>query len=239
MSVRRLVVTGLLLFFLLIGGIAALSFYKLSNSAGQLHAIIPATNEISYPIALLGDSLAAGIGASESTKTLSAQLLVMIKGYHPKATIDNFGESGAKVGDVIAEQLPKVQNNSYRLVIVVAGTNDILQQTSYEVLKSQYQQLLEKITAPSRQVIMANIPNFSQTAAVPEALKLLANSRTKDANDGLKKELQSASGVTPFDFYNFSSKFLQPNSIYLSEDDFHPNDQGYGKLARAIADLVK
>jgi len=239
MSVRRLVVVGLFVFFLIIGGLAALSFYKLSDSAGELHALLPATNELSYPIALLGDSLAEGAGASSTSNNLAAQLLTKTKGIHPKATIDNFGTSGATIGTVLDSQLPKIQGRTYRLVVVVAGTNDILQQTSYEVLASQYQQLLQKLPAPARQVIIANIPNFSETDAIPPALKPMARTRTTEANDLLKKYSKKTTGVTVFDFYSLSSKFLQPNSIYLSEDSFHPNDQGYAKLARAIAELVK
>lgn len=238
MSVRRLVVTGLLLFFLAIGGVALLSYYRLTKSSGQLHALVPSSNETSYPIALLGDSLTSGVGATEASKNLAAQLLTDVKGTHPKATIDNFGVAGAKLGDVLNEQLPKLKQ-SYRLVVVVVGTNDIIQQTSYEVIKGQYHQLLPLLIAPSRQVIVANIPNFSATEAVPAGIKPIANSRTKEANDVLKKEISTTKAVDLFDFYSFSSKFLQPNSTLLSEDGFHPNDQGYNKLARAIADLVR
>src|SRR5262245_45994125 len=78
-------------------------------------------------IVWLGDSTAAGVGASSSSGALPSQVA---DGLGTSGTsVTNLAVSGARVADVLADQVPKVAGVRPDLVLISVGANDTIHLT--------------------------------------------------------------------------------------------------------------
>ena len=187
-----------------------------------------------YNLTVMGDSLAEGLGASTPDNTFANQLYLHIKASRPKTTFNNLGKSSAQIDQVLSDQLPQVPSSTPQLVVVVVGTNDLIQQSLLDDYQSSLDKLLTNLKKDGRTILLFNIPQFSLTPSVPTNLKPLTDIRTKQFNLVIEEVINKHSDVKLFDFYSLSGDYLKSNSNLLSDDKFHPNDTGYKKIAEEV-----
>ena len=188
----------------------------------------------SYPVVILGDSLAQGVGATTSTNSAAYLIYSYIKASHPKATLYNFGESGADVPQVLANEIPRLNTLHPKQILLIVGTNDIIKQNSPNNFTQAWPELIKTLVAFNCPTIVTNIPQFSATPAIPANLKEAAETQTKDYNAFISTNLVSYPAIRAFDFYSVSSQQLNNHDNLLSDDKFHPNDAGYALLAQEL-----
>lgn len=193
-----------------------------------------------YPVVVLGDSLAAGVGASSPEAGFAFRVFSSIATNHPEALLHNFGQSGATTADVLSDQLARFDLvRDPQVVIVMVGTNDIIQQVPDGEFRNNWQEIINRIAAPGRTVIILNIPKFATTPVVPENLKGVADTETVARNTFIAQTVSEKENIKLLDFYELSARELQPGSNLLSEDQFHPNDSGYSRLSEAVTKKVE
>ncbi|CAN5150723.1 hypothetical protein BH11PAT4_BH11PAT4_6400 [soil metagenome] len=229
----------LLIIFLLVAGVGILTTtFLFKFDSGRTNLI---TEEVDVKevqgesIVVLGDSLAQGVGATSSEKTLAAQIFASRKGAFPNATLWNFGLAGATVANVVGDQSQRLAAVKPAEIYLIIGANDVTKQTPVESFAESYRNLLATLTGTGAKVVVVTIPKLAATPAVPEAQKVAADTRTKLLNEKILAAAAEYPGkVRVVDGYAFSERELQPGSDFLADDQFHPNDDGYAKLAAEV-----
>jgi lysophospholipase L1-like esterase len=183
-------------------------------------------------LVMLGDSIAAGVGASDPEQALLPWLDQSLRG----RTHHNFAFGGAKVSDVLNQQVSQAEQVGPGKVYVIVGANDVTGFTSASAFRDQYRRMLQRLQETGARLVVANIPALAETPVVPGELKPLARERTAELNKIIAEEA-AAVGAELFDFHSLSQRHLVGKDEVLAEDRYHPNEEGYALIVQGLRDL--
>jgi lysophospholipase L1-like esterase len=250
MKVRRRPVTSSLLVAALVGGSAVGGRDLLRRQAATARDLIgkplggqalaaDRTWKKKYgdriDLLVLGDSIAAGLGADEARQTLGARLarkLAKRTGravrLHTAATVG--AESSALTGQLAT--LPP----SYApdLAIVIVGGNDVTHRIPVAESVEHLVQCVQALHARGTRVVVGTCPDLGALRPLPQPLRVLGSRASRQlaaaqarAVDPLGAQVVSlADAVGPF----FHS---DPEEMF-SLDRFHPSSLGYKRTAQAL-----
>ena len=183
-------------------------------------------------MAVLGDSLACGLGASVPELGLAHLWHARLRAEHPASTLFTFAVPHSKMGDVLRHQVPQLRSITADLVLVVAGANDLRYTRDVIVLMRRFRNLLEAIhhAVPNAQVVAGGMPDVTRTVAVPRLLKAPIQRLCSRLNERMHT-VASSLGDGFIDMFAYTSAPLCDGVEYLCGDGFHPNDFGYAEIA--------
>jgi lysophospholipase L1-like esterase len=164
----------------------------------------------------LGDSMTLGMGAGRFDGGWVGQLYQQLGDHHYR--LINLAASGARVDDVLNQQLPALESLGVEpdLVTVLVGSNDLMQRSYRAELANNFAELLERL--PDRTVV-ANLPGGQPHAVQIDHLIRAAAPRIVLA-DMRTPRTSSWRGK-------------------LADDRFHPNEDGYADLAAVFARAIE
>lgn len=184
-------------------------------------------------LAVLGDSLAFGLGATSVEAGLAHQLHMQLRAERPGSALFSFAVPHSTMGDVLRHQIPKLRGIGADLVLVIAGANDLRYTRDVLIVARRFRSLLEAIAdaAPGAQIIAGGMPDVTRTIAVPWLLKSPVQRLCARINARMR-EITASAGYGFIDMFEFTSAPLCEGVEYLCDDGFHPNDFGYAEIAR-------
>lgn len=157
----------------------------------------------------LGDSIMQAIGASQPQRGLAglvAEQVGQITGR--PVVIKNYSLTGGRVGQVLREQVPRVDFAAADLVIVSASANDAVRRTDLEAYAADVEALMAAL--PPAKTVVADVPGVGARQRYQPLLQAAADrhGQTRASLQEAFARQDSLSGITAGDF-------------------FHPNDRGY------------
>lgn len=168
---------------------------------------------------VLGDSTAQGIG---TTSREHGYVLTVVRALReqrdPAWRLVNLSRSGARVRDVLKEQLPRLDELDGNAVSCAAGANDLVP-TPQRRLERDLRALAAGLPARS---LLANLPQGLVPRRAMRINALIAELATE--HDLVLVDLWSHTGPP------WEGKF--------SADHFHPNDAGYSGWAAAFLEAL-
>jgi acyl-CoA thioesterase-1 len=178
------------------------------------------SNELVY--VALGDSAAQGIGASTPDASYVKILAASMKSHTGKQVrIVNLSKTGAKIQDLIAEQLPKLKALRPDIVTIDIGANDIVQGTSQADMSRGYEVITRAISP--YQVIFANLPDFMWGTQ---------QRNTTEINKTIVK-LCHQYGLKLADLHQATHQKMWSLNEFAA-DGFHPSNDGHRTWARSF-----
>lgn len=169
----------------------------------------------------LGDSAAQGLGASSAQKGyvgLIAERLAQKSGKSVK--IINVSKSGAKVSDVLQDQLPMIKRINADLVTIEIGANDVASFNEKQFVQ-EFTALTKKLPADT---YVSNMPYFGSRPKGRPVAKRISE---------LIKPLVLAN--PKLNFVDLQTITEERNSIRgYAADYFHPNNRAYMNWAEAF-----
>ncbi|MFZ2593638.1 MAG: GDSL-type esterase/lipase family protein [Minisyncoccia bacterium] len=185
-----------------------------------------------FPILVLGDSTAVGVGADTKDGTLAGR----IAHYTHSGFVENYAQSGARTRDLSA-QVAKAQLSEYALILIQIGGNDIIRfQSATKTAK-----LLENLHLPvAHQVLVVSAGNVGGTTFFPFFMRpyytrenMRYHAHLKDVCDQL--------GYTYVNLFvpKNNDVFILHPDIYLSADGLHPSSAGYAIWFEIIRPFLK
>jgi lysophospholipase L1-like esterase len=207
----------------------------MTTAAGPPHA--PGGGEGAMRIAVLGDSLALGTGASRADGGFIFQAFRSVLAERPGSRIDNVAIGGATVADVVRLEVDRLNGTRYTCAIVCAGANDVVRGTAEAAFASAYSTLLARLarTVPGMRIICCGVPDVSVSPIfADERAKTLATARRDDRVVRLAAHRAGAAFV---DLFALTHAVHDPQR-FLSRDRFHPSDNGYAMLATALTPVL-
>ncbi len=171
---------------------------------------------------VLGDSTAQGIGAPRYEQGYVGQLRQLLEEESGTTwRVLNLSKSGARVADVVAVQLPRLEALGVEpeLVTCAIGANDLVARTPPDRFDTDLR------------AVLARLPRGSVIATVPQGLW---PARAAEINDVIRAEAPAA-GLAVADVWAHTGP---PWRGKLSADGFHPGALGYAAWARAFAEAL-
>ncbi|MEY2398172.1 MAG: hypothetical protein QOJ00_1346 [Actinomycetota bacterium] len=190
----------------------------------------------------LGDSTAAGVGASGPDGAVSSQVAKRLEATtHSSYQTDVVAVSGARVKNLLQTQLPRVASFKPDIVVISVGANDTIHLTSQDLFRKQYEQLitgLKQANVEPRRIVMIGVPDLGATTRLLEPLRTITGVRGRKL-DEIVKDISRRFGTQYVDIFTATSAAFRANPAgLLAADNFHPSDAGYALWADAITPAV-
>ncbi|WP_217180277.1 SGNH/GDSL hydrolase family protein [Streptomyces sp. AC495_CC817] len=189
---------------------------------------------------LLGDSLAAGLGAETRKQTLGGRLA---KGLAARTGSPVRLRTAAVVGsespdlDAQLDGLP----DDYRphVAVIVVGGNDVTHRLPVSVSIGHLAAAVRRLRERGAEVVVGTCPDLGALRAVPQPLRRLASSLSRRLADA-QAEVARRAGAEPVDLRRaVGPMFFDEPVEMFSLDRFHPSALGYRRTAEALLPAVR
>jgi lysophospholipase L1-like esterase len=188
---------------------------------------------------LLGDSMAAGLGADNPRDTLGARLAKKVA----KATGRSVRlRTAARVGAesrMLTEQLESLPEG-YRpdVAVIVVGGNDVTHRVPISASVSSLSAAVVALQERGAVVVVGTCPDLGALRPVPQPLRALG-SRASRQLASAQREAVTKLGAHAVDLARVVGPFFitNPDEMF-SLDRFHPSSMGYRRTAKVLTPSV-
>jgi lysophospholipase L1-like esterase len=198
-----------------------------------LSGLVGQANITPLRVTWLGDSTAAGVGASGPGGALPRQVAALDTGPEQLTAL---AVSGARVSDVVRDQLPHVPPDT-EVVFISVGANDVVHLSTIGAFRHRYGQLLAALP-PKASVVLLGIPDMGSPTRLAQPLRAIVGWRGR-AFDGVVRALARAHHAGYVDIAGRTGPaFRHQPGRYFFSDHYHPDDAGYRLWAAAVAPVL-
>lgn len=188
---------------------------------------------------LLGDSLAAGLGAEHRKETLGARLAkATARRMHRPVRLRTAAVVGSESPD-LARQLGTLAAD-YRphVAVIVVGGNDVTHRLPVSVSAQHLHEAIGRLRDVGAEVVVGTCPDLGALRAVPQPLRRIASSLSRRLAD-IQAETARHAGAEPVDLRRaVGPMFYEEPEAMFSLDRFHPSALGYRRTAEALLPAV-
>ena len=193
---------------------------------------------------VLGDSTAAGVGA-DYDKGIAVSTAKYLS-QNNNLTMYNFAVSGARVNDVLIDQIQYLKKQNFKpdIILISIGGNDVTHLTSLESITDDMQKIINDLIAINcnAKIILTGSPNVGTSRRFAQPLRWLVEWRSSVVNDTFIKIIKQ-NNITLAPIFKDTTEPFKNNPNLFYEDKFHPNAEGYAVwtkiLNQGIDDAVK
>ncbi len=188
---------------------------------------------------VLGDSLAAGLGAARRKDTLGARLA---KGLARTLRRPVRLRTAAVVGSETAGLAAQIDGllSDYRpaVAVILVGGNDVTHRVPASESVALLAAAIGRMQESGTQVVVGTCPDLVTLRAVPQPLRSLG-ARVSRQLAGAQAQSTRLAGAVPVDLRRAVGPFFitDPNGMF-SLDRFHPSALGYRRMAEALLPAV-
>lgn len=184
---------------------------------------------------LLGDSIAAGLGADRAKDTLGAQLaLRLAKATRRSVRLLTAAHVGSETS-MLRAQLSALPS-TYRpdVAVIVVGGNDVTHRIRVADSRRHLQDVVAELRERHAAVVVGTCPDLGALTAVPQPLRALARLASRQLAVA-QREVVTANGGFAVSLAAVVGPFFiaQPDHMF-SVDRFHPSSAGYKRTAKAM-----
>lgn len=181
-------------------------------------------------ILLLGDSSAAGVGATCFEESLMGQLIQQLPFGFSYRILAFAGDKS----ETSLERLKTIEEQTYDVIITVLGVNDVTAGTSVDdwlITQQQLQDLLIN-DHQAKQLIVCGVPPMHDFPALPPKLRHYLGHKATQLDQALQQQLADS------DTQYFSLRVF-PSNLSAARDGFHPGPDVYRRWAKELAQKVR
>jgi acyl-CoA thioesterase I len=200
----------------------------LDRTTRRLAAGLPIT------IVAIGSSSTAGAGASSPDHSYPSRLAVELQQLFPghPITVINRGVNGEEASDMLTRLDQTVLSEKPDLVLWQIGTNAVLRDYDFQPAGAAIHEGLVRLKASGADVVLIDpqfAPRVIAKAKIESMVSLIATLAKQDNVDlfrrfAVMQSWREASGI--------------PFETFVSPDNLHMNDWGYGCVAKILAGAI-
>lgn len=222
---------------LLEGVLAARRTYLAAESAPDVLGTFGDAADPSVRLAILGDSTAAGLGASAAHTTVGGQLAARLAAEGHHVTLEGFGVSGSRAGD-LGPQVSRALLTSPDVAVVLIGANDATHLSTGARMLAPLADAIRRLRAADVPVVLGTCPDLLGSRAFLRPLRDLHAAVGRRVATR-QAEVGTASGAVPVDLARLTGPAFRADPTTLAEDLFHPSDRGYALWADALLPALR
>lgn len=190
-------------------------------------------------LVMVGDSIAAGLGADLPRDVPGARLARMIaKRTHRAVRLRTAAVVGSESSD-LAEQMARLPA-SYRpdVAVIVIGGNDVTHRIPTSESVAALAACIRALRDRGAEVVVGTVPDLAALKPVPQPLRVLGSLASRQLA-AAQRECALANGAHPVSLAQVAGPFFidDPDEMF-SLDRFHPSSKGYKRVARAMLPSV-
>lgn len=189
---------------------------------------------------LLGDSLAAGLGAARRKETLGGRLAKGLgRRMHRPVRLRTLAVVGSESPDLDVQIDALPAEARVHVAVIVVGGNDVTHRLPVAVSASHLHTAVVRLRERGTEVVVGTCPDLGALRAVPQPLRRLASSLSRRLAD-VQAETALRAGAEPVDLRRAVGPlfFDEPEEMF-SMDRFHPSPLGYRRTAEALLPAVQ
>lgn len=188
---------------------------------------------------LLGDSLAAGLGAEHRKQTLGGRVAKALAWKMQRPVLLRTGAVVGSESIALAGQLDALPEN-YRadVAVIVVGGNDVTHMVPPSAAAERLEQTILRLQRMGTPVVVGTCPDLGTLQPVPQPLRtILSRMSRRLALEQMKVAWRT--GAVPVDLRQAVGPTFheQPEEMF-SLDRFHPSAAGYRRTAEALLPAV-
>lgn len=189
---------------------------------------------VTLRLALLGDSIAYGIGAARPEDALAPRLAAALSALGLDVQTQVEAVPGARSSGLKA-QVDRVLPWQPDVVVVVIGANDLTRTVPVEKAVAALRAAVVRLRQGGAEVVLAPAPDLSVVPHVPAAARELVRATSLQLRraqlEAVREEGGRAADV------DTARAFAADPSLF-SPDRFHPSSAGYALIAQALTPYV-
>ena len=188
---------------------------------------------------LLGDSIAAGLGAEHRKETLGGRLAKSAaRRLHRPVRLHTGAVVGAESPD-LPDQLDALPTSySPHVAVIVVGGNDVTHRLPVALSAQHLHETIRRLRARGAEVVVGTCPDLGALRAVPQPLRRIASSLSRRLAE-IQEETARRAGAEPVDLRRaVGPMFFDEPETMFSLDRFHPSALGYRRTAEALLPAV-
>lgn len=188
---------------------------------------------------LLGDSIAAGLGADTPEHTLGAQLAKRLA-RRARRTVRL--HTAAIVGSetaMLRTQLAGLPAGYHAdVAVIVVGGNDVTHRVRVSVSQRHLVEAITALREHGTAVVVGTCPDLGALTAVPQPLRAIARRASRQLA-AAQRDTATELGAHAVSLADVVGPFFitQPDQMF-AVDRFHPSDAGYRRTAKALLPSV-
>lgn len=192
------------------------------------------STDTSVAVLVVGDSTGVGVGSASPEETVAAK----VSEYISATSLENYAKSGAVTTELMG-QIEKAQLESYDLVLVQIGGNDIIRFTSADKTAEELRTAL--IALPeSKKVIVISAGNVGGATILPWFIRPAYTHLNKQYHAAFARVVAEQGGIYVNLYEDPGSRLIENQpEIYLAADGFHPSSAGYAIWFEAIKPFLR
>ena len=186
----------------------------------------------SLKLMIVGDSAAAGVGASHQDEALLGRLLQHLTSRY-RVTWELQATTGHTTANAI-ERVEAMESAPYDVAVTSLGVNDVTSlvgRVAFRERQSQLHGLLKRKFGISR-LIVSGLPPMHGFPALPQPLRWHIGSRATQFNEDLR------SAVAKDDIALFVDVRFTEDTSLMASDGFHPGPAVYSEWADRVAQAI-
>jgi lysophospholipase L1-like esterase len=190
-------------------------------------------------LVMLGDSIAAGLGAETPKHTLGAQLAKRIaKRTRRSVNLHTAAVVGSESSMLEAQLANLPTGYSADVAVIVVGGNDVTHRVRTSVSLEHLEHAVRHLQERGTEVVVGTCPDLSALTAVPQPLRTIVGVASRQLASA-QRELVTALGGRAVSLAHVVGPFFltSPDEMFAT-DRFHPSSAGYRRTAKAILPSV-
>ena len=187
-------------------------------------------------LALLGDSIAFGTGASRPADALGPRLVAALASADVEADLRVLAVPGARSAD-LGRQVRRAVTWRPDVAVVVIGANDLTHLVPPQEAAADLHAAVRALRGVQAEVVLAPAPDLSAVPHVPPAMRALVAAGSRALRQAqVRVTVREGGRVADLDGAT-SAAFAADASLFAA-DRFHPSSAGYAVIAAALAPEV-
>jgi lysophospholipase L1-like esterase len=183
----------------------------------------------------IGDSIIAGVGATQLSQALIAQTArALAQTQSCPVDWQVLGQIGLDAGQIWRQLVPKLPPHAFDLIVVSTGVNDVTGITSTRAWRRNLTGLVQALHrhSPEALLLLLGVPPMGQFPLLPAPLRQVIGLRAQILDKAARAQLAQYRYVryVPLDFD------LRPGQF--SADGYHPSEASYAELGDLLAATI-
>lgn len=184
---------------------------------------------------VLGDSLAAGLGAERRKETLGGRLAKgMARRMRRPVHLRTAAVVGSESPDLAGQLAALPEGYAPHVAVIVVGGNDVTHRLPIAVSTLHLRDTIRWLRRRGSEVVVGTCPDLGALRPVPQPLRRLISSVSRRLAEA-QADIARAEGAHPIDLRRaVGPMFFDDPDAMFSLDRFHPSPLGYRRTAEAL-----
>lgn len=192
---------------------------------------------MSIRLAMLGDAIAAGRGATRRTDTPGTLLAHRLRDDGLSVTTRVFAMAGARSG-ALAGQVDAATPWHPHVAVIIVGANDLMHHTRAALAAHDLGDAVRRLRAVGAEVVVAPAPDLSALPDTPAGLQPVLRAASMLLRDSQVVAALAAGAHVADRDHATAAAFAADRALFCA-DRFHPSSAGYAVIADALLPAVR